>query len=262
MSCEEPFDIDLDDAEPKIVIEAWLTDHNQPACMVRLRKSQAYFDTSAPEIVRDASVILTDLTSGATDTLRVQNEEKKPHVYKANKDFEAQAGHTYKLEVYAEGQYFYAQTAMRPMTAVDSLTTDVRIESDETDPEFVIYWNGQEPAERGQTYFAEKHRIQKGSRFLRVEDIYQDKFVNGRYLRFPVYDLAPDKAGDTVVVTIGSLTNPIYDYFRVAKDLGNGFGGPLDPIPNNPPTNIQGGALGYFMASSIYRDTFIVDFGE
>ncbi len=79
-------------------------------------------------------------------------------------------------------------------------------------------------------------------------------------MRFDIYDLNREKDGDTTVVDVSTMNPRVYDYFEIVEDLQRGFGDPFDPIPTNPPTNIEGGALGYFHATSIYRDTIIVRF--
>ncbi len=165
-ACEEPFDAELDSSEPRIVVEAWLTDIDKPPGIVRLTRTQAYFDTSAAEPINGALVLMTDLNTGRIDTLRPNDNPDRQHVYRG-KDIQPTPGHRYVLEIYVEGQYFHAESDMIPMTAIDSLTTSVFTETDETEPEFFIIWNGLEPPEPGQCYYTHRRNFHKGKQRFR-----------------------------------------------------------------------------------------------
>jgi len=58
-SCEDKIDVELDDAEAIVVIDAFLTDVPGAAQEITVTRSQSYFDSSFPEPITDAFVSIS-----------------------------------------------------------------------------------------------------------------------------------------------------------------------------------------------------------
>ncbi len=64
------------------------------------------------------------------------------------------------------------------------------------------------------------------------------------------------KSGDEVRIEMLSLDEAIYKYWYSLRS-GGGDGSGNTAAPDNPLTNIDGGALGYFSAHTVNRKTVI-----
>lgn len=66
-SCEDVIELDLKNSEPKLVVESFITDSDQPLT-VKLSKSTGFYSQSELPTVSGALVILSD-NNQITDTL-------------------------------------------------------------------------------------------------------------------------------------------------------------------------------------------------
>ncbi len=254
-ACEEPFDPDLDAAEPRLVIEANVNNIDTPAANVKLSRTAPYLDPDTERPVSGALVVIS--SDEITDTLR--EVDTIPGLYLSDQ-LVGQVGMTYRLEVVVEGERYTSESPMLPNFRIDSLAAfkDAPV-WDPFNEQYVVWGFGQDPAPMGDLAL---FQIYQNDRQLLAVDGYMyvqdDKFTNGQYLAAPVGSFGLDAVGDTIVLEVSSLTQPIFDYISQVIDLQYGFGGPFDPIPTNPVTNIEGGALGHFRVSAMSRDTIIL----
>ena len=70
--------------------------------------------------------------------------------------------------------------------------------------------------------------------------------------------MANPTTSDIVKVNLMCIDPNIYNYFSVVKSI-TGKSNPVSTAtPQNPPTNILGGALGYFSAYTLRSQTLII----
>src|SRR5690554_1931882 len=104
-SCEEVIDLDLGNAEPRIVIEGTLTTDPGPY-QVKITQSVDYGELNEFPAISGAAVTITD-KEGRSEVL----EEVGEGVYLIQ-DFQGEKGKSYNLEVQYEGETYQAASTI------------------------------------------------------------------------------------------------------------------------------------------------------
>ena len=121
-SCETIIDPKLADAEPVMVIDAWL-DNKSENQMVILTKSQGYFDAAPLVAVNGATVEVLNITSGE---LLIFTEQGTTGKYlwtpAAPGNTIGQVGDQFRLSVEFDGLSYEATSAMNRVPVIDSIT--------------------------------------------------------------------------------------------------------------------------------------------
>jgi hypothetical protein len=236
-ACEKEINIDLNNSDPKIVIEGAVSNAAGPY-YVRVSKTVKFSAGNEVSPVTGSIVSISD-NLGNTETLI----EASPGLYATNSTTGV-PGRTYNLSVSAEGEVYTASSTMPLQVALDSLMflpfsgpggVNVYL----TIPMFT------DPQDFGNNY-----------RFIltvnNVTDnsyiIANDNSTNGDANRRPIFSPnALIESADSVQVEMRCLDRASYDYFYTLSQIaGNGPGG--GTTPSNPPNNISGNALGIFSA--------------
>ncbi|GGZ25819.1 hypothetical protein GCM10007049_17980 [Echinicola pacifica] len=246
-SCEEVIELDLDNADPEIVIEGTLTDQAGPYT-VKLSESVGFYDDNVFPAVSGAVVRISD-DNGYANLL----EEVEPGIYQTS-DLQGQRGSTYRLEVEANGAFYTAVSEM-PELAVPIDSISFRYEEESlfykegyyfrayfTDPEglgdyyrFTVLVNGEV-----YVFDFDGDLIEDDNLWL-ADDKYTDG--NSQDYDFP-HTLKP---GDVVSLQLHHLNEDTFDYYRTLVDVIDGGG----VAPSNPLSNFGDTALGYFGAFSV-----------
>lgn len=250
-SCTKVIDVNLNNTDPKLVIEARVSDLAGPQ-RVRLSKTINFSDVNNFPPVTGASVILTDLSAGLIDTL----DEVSPGHY-ATSNMPGVPGHSYSLRVSAEGKTYTSFSTMPQPVPFDSLySEDFAFFGDIYKNMVPIYTD---PAGVENFY---RFILTVNSKY-KEQYSWDDRFSDGRKNEGPLFDEGSDdddeeeeertKAGDTATVEMQCIDEGAFRYFdSFYQASGNA------DAPANPVTNIQGGALGYFSAFTTRSRTIIV----
>ncbi|HWB64488.1 MAG TPA: hypothetical protein VG603_13310, partial [Chitinophagales bacterium] len=113
-----------------------------------------------------------------------------------------------------------------------------------------------DPAGIGNFYQAQA--IVNGKLMDSVQNIsvLSDKYVDGIEVEMRIRGVSAN-SGDSVQVNLMCIDAANYDYFTVLRSLSRS--NPVSTaVPQNPPTNIQGGAIGYFSARPVRSQTIFV----
>jgi hypothetical protein len=246
--CEQKIELKLENADPKIVIEGWVTDQPGPYDF-KVSRSSPYLGDGADVKVSGARLILRD-DMGVVDTL----VETRPGWYQTT-HLQGQMEHNYVLEVNVEGTTY---TASNYMPRINPLL-GTGYEYNDTMVFGAGYYVGllaQEPAGIGDFYQFRFWR--NDTAFNAISDllISDDRYVDGQIspFLFPY----PNRLGDTVVVEVRSISAKTYDFFVTLFQQGTGSGGPFASVPDNLATNFDNGAVGWFGAASARRDTLVI----
>ncbi|WP_028666279.1 DUF4249 family protein [Runella zeae] len=237
-ACQKEIDLDLENKSGQITIEGNLSDQVEPH-FVKITKSVAFTQANQYPQVSNAVVTISD-NFGLVDTLKYESEGK----YKTSKLKAGVSGRTYTLKVLLEGQTYTSQCEMPEKVHLNGLKLNVMSFFGNTSydvlPEYI------DPPRLGNVYvFFVKVNSQKGTVFETFTDNFGNGVANQRDLNIPNDTDNPVKAGDIVSVEMRSVDSRIYTYFNALNQLaGGGPGGGISPA--NPPSNISGGALGYF----------------
>lgn len=244
VSCEDIIDLDLNTANPQIVIEGTVSSWSNRQ-EVRISKTVSFTDESTVRPVSDAIVSVTD-QEGRVYLFT----EETPGLY-VNLGFRGRQNWTYQLNVRSEGEEYHASSTLPALVPVDTIT--VSTVSIFNEMRRIINLHFQDPANE-QNFYRFKMQLNGGEPI--VTGVSSDKFYNGRYLSHEIFDFDnPIAIGDRVTIYRYHIDAAVYDYWDSLASLNPGTASPA-----NPNSNISNGALGYFSAHSVIRfDMTIVE---
>jgi hypothetical protein len=245
--CQQVVSIDLNTANPRIVIEGNIKDQPGPYS-VYLSMTGSYFDTTlATPRVSHAKVIITD-DVGNRDTLK----EVTSGTYQSSA-LQGASGRTYTLTVNTDGKDYMAISSMPAKVFIDSLYAMPR-HSLNGESGYDIYVMFKDPPELGNYY-----RINARSSTVIPADsidgrryrLFTDKLTNGNEMTERIRAGKNVSIGDTITIELCSIDKASYDYFNTLRDILSSDRSPTSLSPANPNSNISGDALGYFAAYTI-----------
>ncbi|MCB0284482.1 MAG: DUF4249 domain-containing protein [Calditrichaeota bacterium] len=250
-SCEEVIDIDLNDADPKIVIEGTVTDQPGPYT-VGITKTTDYYNPRDYPTIKEAQVSISD-DSGFFERLT----ETTDGIYQTD-SLQGMPGRTYTLTVQVDGQTYTATSTMQPATEIDSLfyrenEGGIR-PKDQKGYDLVLMFidtPGVEDFKRLKVY--RNHKLQDGY-FL-----YNGRLSDGNEIEYDRIhvDFEPD---DFVYVELLSIDEATYEYYSTLDNaIASSSGSKIQTkVPANPKNNISGDALGYFGAFTVRSDSIVI----
>lgn len=247
-SCQKVIDVDLNDSNQNIVIEAnYKAEQDRVEVLVTMTSS--YFDSEASPFVDDAIVTITDANGAATVV---------PHVigglYRLTQ-YTPQYGSNYTVSVTSNGETYTAVCNLPAPVQLDPITYQYLDGFFGADPGYVSIMNFQDPA--GEVNFYNIVISENGTAFDRIDEIQQqdDGFTDGNYIQRPLFLNELSQLGDTISYEFRSVDEMIFNYTAEAASIS---GGSNSAAPGNPTTNWDNGALGYFSAYSVSRDTVVI----
>ena len=243
-SCQDVIDIELRDADRKYVIEGSVV-QGVDSVMVRVSRTTSFFETTGPEAITDAEVVLT-LPDGTERVL----EHVSEGYYKAM-GIDAQPNATYRLSVSAAGETFTASSYMPEPVSIDSLTyqpvQNFFGPPPAGPPKFNVFLNFQDPQSRN--YYRAVY-TRNGNEQDNLGDIqlFDDELTNGNYIEIPIFNQTY-KLGDTAYVALNTMDADAYTFLETFISAASAdAGSPFSAAPDNPISNIEGGAVGVFAA--------------
>ena len=245
-ACQRVVSIDLNQANPQMVIEGVVSNQNGPYTVV-LSKTGDYFTPSLtfPQ-VSNALVTIND-NLGNADTLKDAGGGKY-----VSSHLQGVPGRVYSLRVVTEGREYDATSSMPEKVRIDSLYATPLREFD-GDRGYNIYLVFTDPPQTPNWYRVEAHTSEApidsvtGRRFL----LFDDRLTNGSQTTFRIRAARSANPGDTVTVRLYSIDKSTYDYYRTVNDVLASDRSPTSLSPANPNTNLNNGSLGYFAAFAI-----------
>lgn len=191
-----------------------------------------------------------------------------------NQDFFGKAGKTYTIEISYKGKKYNASTSIVEPTTLDSVYW--KPEKNTIDYGYA-YAHLTDPGDKYNAYFWEVLRSNIGKdgkpidlKFHKTGNpVFDDQFINGVSFEFfyenprtwrdtsiPEQFRGMYKRNDTVIVKFSSLDKQCYNFYQKKYVQINNGGNPFS-IPINLPTNISGGALGFWGGFSTTYYTLI-----
>ncbi|HEY0653179.1 MAG TPA: DUF4249 domain-containing protein [Chryseosolibacter sp.] len=254
-SCEESIVLDVNQVQPKIVIEGLVTD--KPGYqMVKVSRSVGFYtDGVTPRITNAVVTVTDDLGEQIVFTHNPRNHPDSSGIYLPATRFVGKVGRTYTLHVNADGQNFEASDDLLPVISMDSLKYDIN-EFQQEDPNeegkiYELLMFAREPQNIKNFYLFKFYRNDSLTYFNDTDVYYSDdellaENINGA--TSPVYYGINDEA----VVEVYSLSRVGYVYYNdLFSILNSDGGGMFGPIPASPRTNLSNGAIGFFQVSAI-----------
>ena len=263
-NCTERVDIEVDSGFTRLVVEGYVTT-DTAAHWVRLSTTSDYFFNQKAPAISAATISIDD--GDHIYTLRESASE--PGVYYTAADFHGIPGKTYTLNIRnvdidgnGEMEEYSASSALNPVNPIDSITLRQFSAFGTMGYEVQVYaWD----SPRRDWYAFKVHKNGK----LITDTLYElnvqsDEFFNGNYTNGITSQYLstekPDEIlniGDTVTFEINGITEEYYYY--VIEAQSQIF--PQTPLFSGPPanirTNLDNGAIGFFVAYALERSSTI-----
>jgi biopolymer transport protein ExbD len=241
-SCEKVINVDLKNAEQKIVIEGIVDNTGKPAT-VKITKTVNFSSGNNFPTLSGATVKITDNT-GAVFNLT----ETNPGSY-TNASLIGVKGNTYTLSVLAEGKTYIGTSKIPRGAPLDTLEQEtLPIGNAQEKVVSVIYTD---PVGFGDYCQVIQTPAGKKDKGVHIAD---DSFTDGGNSPFLIYaEDAKLKTGDNVKIELRFIDKNVYRYLKGIEDLQEG-----NTIPANPDSNISGGCLGFFSAHTSESKTIII----
>jgi hypothetical protein len=230
-SCTKIINVDLNNAEPKLIIEG-IVNNTNPA-KVSLTKSVKFSNANTFPTVNGASVKIVDNLNNVFILT-----ETSPGIY-TNASLIGVPGRTYNLAITAEGKNYTSSSTMPMEVNLDTITTLFQSFGGSSfysiTPEYL------DPIALGNLYL---FKMKVNNKTVKASWAFDDKFDNGFVNSQPLFqDDITIKRNDSIAVEMRCIDKNVFRYFvSLQSTIDN------NTVPANPDTNITGGSLGYFSA--------------
>src|SRR5690606_26195855 len=244
ISCEEVVEVELNDAPPRLVVEANLNvwENGNSQASVRLTTTAPFFNNDLP-YVSDATVVITDENGQVFPFAYAENG-----IYISNMSPENEINYT--LTINYDDQIY---TATEKLYAVSQLEfVEQRNDGGFTGEDIELKAFFTDPIGEKNFYFFEG--LSEGGDLLNV---YSDEFFDGNRI-FGYYLVEDLEAGDEVQFNIYGVNEAFYNFmFILLQQTGDSGGGPFETQPATVrgniinETNSDNFPLGYFRVSEV-----------
>lgn len=288
-SCTKEVEIDIPGYQEQLVVDGRI-ETGQPAIVLLSKSANVYsstnFDSYLNSFVDDAIVVLSDgtqtdtLTKICTDDLPPGFEQIAAGIFGipaeilvnlhlcayVSLNMLGEVGKTYTLQIAHQGKQYAASSKILDPVGLDSLYW--KPEGNFTDRGF-SWAQLTDPINTADAYLWEVKYLQDFQFSKTFNPFFNDKFFNGLTFDFAYenpmsfQDTTANNAyrgfykqGDTIVVKMSKLGLKEYNYFEKKYNQIFSGGSPF-AVPTNIPTNIEGGALGIWVAYSPWVDTLV-----
>jgi hypothetical protein len=241
-----------------LIVEANLVDDGSLQ-WIRLTKSSSYYAVNQGDPVSDARVIVS---GGGKEFLFLEHDEDSLKGFYSNTRISSSFENTnYTLTVELDGDVYYAESEIKPVPIIDSVTVKLNPFSElGFSPETLwdIYAHFEELTGTDDHYLFNLY-VNRRLRSMRpnekapVSDLNLEEYVSWSAFSVDENDIEP---GDTITLEIRSISKENFEFYNAfffQTDLsGNPFAG---APPANIPTNLSEGARGFFQVSRIKRNS-------
>lgn len=247
VSCQKVIDVDLNETNAKVVIEANYTAEDST---VRLRLSQTtnYFEPSTPSIFNGASVSISDANGVSTSLISIGdgNYELTNYVPVYNS--------TYKMTCVHEGVTYTATCRLPIAVPLSPITYEFFPGFFGSDPGYACEVNYNDPAGVVNYYMIVLSR--NGIEKNKATEFYlsNDLFSDGNPVTRPLFSDSLFNLGDSIGMELRSVDEKVYYYYDEVQSIAGG----QSAAPGNPLDIWDNDALGYFSAYSTSKESVII----
>ena len=263
MSCEDVIDVKLENADPRLVIEASLdwekgTAGNEQ--LIKLSMSSPYIDQPVTNSVTGALVTVTN----NTDATQVVFTDQNDGTYTTD-EFVPILNQSYTLQVVYDNQTYIATETLMPVTDINEV--DQSVEGGFDDEAIEVNVRFTDPEE--ENYYLFKFHEQ-GDVLPVLYDV-KDEFVNGNEITV-FYEKTDNEQtdekkfepGDNIDIQLFGISKQYYHFMHLLIEQAEYAG---DPFSSTPallkgncinPANPSNFAFGYFRLTQTVKATYTV----
>jgi hypothetical protein len=249
-SCDEKIDIEIPGGEPKLVVQSEVS-NEVDSSYVKLNLTVNYY-TASP---------IPEVTNATVDVNGVPFVHASKGVYRPASGYVGVVGQTYNLRISYDGKIYTSKSVLEPMFQVDTIFQVFKPKQGFIPEGYSINYVGYDNRPKIKyTYF----RLGYFDTLVK-----RDSFSDARILfnnnqtpvgvRYP-FELPFTRyaKGDECILIFRSIDRNMNDFIEAYNTQTSGAPGPFQVPPANLPTNIQGGAIGYFATHDVVRKRYTV----
>ncbi|WP_418512073.1 DUF4249 family protein [Corallibacter sp.] len=256
-SCEDVIDVNLNKAEPRLVIEAsinWLKNTPGNEQSIKLSLSAPFFDESVPP-ANGATIQITDNNNNTFNFI----EEGNTGIYK-NTNFIPVIDEDYYLTITYNGEVYTATETLKSVVPIDYVEQINDGGFSGEDIEIKTYFT--DPANIDNYYFFE---YTSDIPVIPTLDVLDDEFIDGNQI-FAYYTEEDLESGDEVIMRHFGISEQYYEFMVILLQQGSDQGG--GPFETQPATvrgncinttNADNYPFGYFRLSEVEELIYIVE---
>jgi hypothetical protein len=255
VSCTKVINVDLNSANPNIVVDAEITDQPGPY-NVNLTQTVNFSDNNVFPGVTGATVVISD-NAGNSETLTETGSGNY-----VSSHLQGTVGRSYNISITSKGKNYTAVSTMPAPVAIDSVIADtssrtrggfgggggggtttpvvgVSVHAVFTDPAGVA------------NYYRLIEYVNHVPNYNNIS-IVSDQGQDGTIISKSIVkrDTSIHK-GDTINVILESIDANVYEYYRTLNQVTKQQTGIQTTVPGNPTTNLSNNALGFFSAYAV-----------
>lgn len=255
-SCEDVIDLDLDTANPKLVVEAsinWQKGTTGNEQIIKLTTTTGYYDETVPTVL-GATVYITDSSNNRFDFIEIPNSGNY-----ACTNFIPVINEQYNLTIIANGATYNATETMKSVAPIERI--EQNNEGGFTGQNIEVKAYFMDPANEDNFYL---YHYVYSNKVLASYFVSEDTYFQGNEF----FSLSQDddlKIGDEISITHSGISQQYYNYMAILINTASGgSGGPFQAPPATVrgniinQTNFDDYALGYFSLSETDMQEYII----
>ncbi|WP_178988338.1 DUF4249 family protein [Winogradskyella schleiferi] len=256
-TCEDVIDVDLNEAEPRLVIEAsinWLKNTTGNEQSIKLSLSAPFFDDDTPP-ANGATVQITDSNDNTFNFV----EEGDTGIYRTN-NFIPVIDRIYNLTINYNGAIYTASETLKSVVPIEFVEQNNEGGFTGEDIELKTYFT--DPVDIDNFYFFE---YISDIPVVPTLDVLDDEFIDGNQI-FAFYTEEDLEPGDEVIMRHFGVSEQFYEFMFILLQQGSEQGG--GPFETQPATvrgncinttNSDNYPFGYFRLSEMVELVYVVN---
>lgn len=251
-SCEDVVEVDLREADQRIVIEAQIETESRPLAIIS--STLAYNNQARTAVIEGVEVWITD-DEQPPNKVQLTEVNQKGY-YTTTNDYFGKVGRVYTLEVMHDGEKYSATDSLKRLPEVENLEV---VKNNETDEYYSVFVYAEEPAGMGDNYRWIVYYNGVPLLHPNFMAVTSDQLVDGNYIekaqilngQFAGFAMDTEIVDETKIqIKQLSISQDCLEYYMQLQESTSGQG-MFSPPPANVPTNFSNGALGFFRASAV-----------
>jgi len=275
-ACEDVIELELEDTESVIVVDAWLNDIDTIQT-IRLTQSQVYFDNSQPQNVTNANVQVTR-SDGAVFSFLSQGDGR--YILNTSTEKLGVVSDEFQLSIQIDGSEFTATSSMNRVPVIDSIGIEFRDDELFSDDGLYANFYAKDFDGVGDAYWVKTYAngmyLDKATELNLAYDAGFDAGtgIDGITFITPIREIInridedgliiPYEVGETIRVEIHSISTEAFNFMEIVRDQINNSQNGIFSLPlANARTNISSttgsGVVGFFNVAAVSVSERVVE---